>query len=198
MMTKLILASQNAGKVRELQNIFEDLKFELLSLNDFKDIPVIIEDGNSFEENAKIKADKVYNFFKIHSVGDDSGLSVEQLNGDPGIYSARFAGEDATDDENNAKLIDELKKYPEPHVAKYVCAAAYYNGENFIISTGEIKGKIISEPRGHHGFGYDPYFIPDGYTETMAEIDPAVKNRISHRGIAFNKLKNILIEKEIK
>ena len=197
MMTKLILASQNEGKIREVKNIFQNLDLELLSLNDFIEIPIIVEDGNSFEENAKIKATKVYNYFNINSVGDDSGLSVEQLNGGPGIYSARFAGENATDEENNKKLIDELKKFPEPHLAKYICAAAYYNGENFIISTGEIKGKIVLEPKGNFGFGYDPYFVPDGYEKRMAEIEPSEKNQISHRGIAFNKLKNILLEKEI-
>ncbi len=197
MMTKLILASQNEGKIREVKNIFQNLDLELLSLNDFIEIPIIVEDGNSFEENAKIKATKVYNYFNINSVGDDSGLSVEQLNGGPGIYSARFAGENATDEENNKKLIDELKKFPEPHLAKYICAAAYYNGENFIISTGEIKGKIVLEPKGNFGFGYDPYFVPDGYEKRMAEIEPSEKNQISHRGKAFNKLKNILLEKEI-
>ncbi len=197
MMNKLIFASKNAGKIREVKNIFNDLKIELISLNDFEDIPIIVEDGNSFEENAKIKAEKVYNYFKINSVGDDSGLSVEQLNGGPGIYSARFAGENSTDEQNNTKLVNELKNLPEPHNAKYVCAAAYFNGNNFIISTGEIQGKIILEPKGNYGFGYDPYFIPDGYNLTMAEIDPVLKNKISHRGIAFNKLKNILLEMEM-
>ncbi len=163
-----------------------------------KDIPIIVEDGNSFEENAKIKAEKVFNHFKINSVGDDSGLSVKQLNGGPGIYSARFAGKNATDEQNNAKLVIELRNFPEPHLAKYVCAAAFFNGENFIISIGEIKGTIVLEPKGNYGFGYDPYFIPDGYDLRMAEIDPSLKNKISHRGIAFNKLKNILLEKEMK
>ncbi len=197
MKDKLIFASQNPGKVREVKKIFNDSSIELISLNDFENIPIIVEDGNSFEENAKIKAEKVYNHFKINSVGDDSGLSVEQLDGGPGIYSARFAGENATDEQNNVKLVNELKNFSEPHLAKYVCAAAYFNGENFIISTGEIKGRIVLEPKGNYGFGYDPYFIPDGYNLRMAEIDPVLKNKISHRGIAFSKLKKILLEKEI-
>ena len=197
MKNKIIFASQNPGKIREVKKIFNGSNIELISLNDFKDIPIIVEDGNSFEANAKIKAKKVFNHYKIISIADDSGLSVEQLNGGPGIYSARFAGENATDEQNNVKLVNELKDFSEPHLAKYVCAAAFFNGENFIISTGEIKGRIVLESKGNYGFGYDPYFIPDGYHLRMAEIEPELKNKISHRGIAFNKLKNILLEKEI-
>ncbi len=196
MIDKIIFASKNNGKVKEVKNIFNDLNIELLCLNDFDDIPDIVEDGNSFEENAKIKAKIIFNHFKIATISDDSGLSVERLGGNPGIYSARYAKVNATDEENNSKLISELSKFSEPHKAKYICAAAFYNGNKFIISVGVINGKIVLERKGNYGFGYDPYFVPNGYKKTMAEIEPAEKNKISHRAQAFNKLKNILFEKE--
>src|SRR5690606_28108349 len=105
------------------------------------------------------------------------------------IFSARYAGENAADDDNNKKLINELKDFPEPHPARYVCCAVFFNGQEYIVESGEIKGKIIMRGRGKNGFGYDPYFVPDGYKQTMAELSPEVKNMISHRGKAFNQLK---------
>jgi len=119
-------------------------------------------------------------------------LVVEQLNGEPGIYSARYSGVDATDEKNNLKLLEELKSFPEPHKAKFVCAAVYLDSKNNIITNGEIKGQIISEPRGNNGFGYDPLFLPDGFDKTTAELPPETKNKISHRAKAFGKLKQLL------
>lgn len=190
----VILASGNKGKVKEIQHILGE-NFEIKSLIDFDAIPEIIEDGSSFEENAKIKAKIVYDFYKIPAMGDDSGLVVEQLNHEPGIFSARYAGDNATDEENNKKLIKNLGKFPQPHIAKFICYAAYYDGKNFVVSSGEIKGKIIHEPRGKNGFGYDPLFIPDGYEKTSAELDFDEKNRISHRYKAFSSLKNLIKNK---
>ena len=134
-------------------------------------------------------------------IADDSGISLKQLGGKPGVFSARYVGENATDDDNNNKLIAELKNYPEPHRAKYVCASVYFDGINFITGYGEIKGKIIKTPRGTNGFGYDPYFVPDGYSRTMAELPPEEKNSISHRAKAFEELKEkirILLRKNKK
>ena len=191
-MKKIIFASQNTGKVKEVVQILLELNIEIISLADLNEQIDIVEDGDSFEANALIKAKQVYNKFKLPTIADDSGLVVEQLNGAPGIYSARYAGEDGNDKDNNKKLLDELKKYPEPHIAKFVCAAVYYDGQEHHTAVGEFKGRIIDEEKGKNGFGYDPLFVPDGYSITSAEMKPELKNSISHRFNAFNKLKKIL------
>jgi XTP/dITP diphosphohydrolase len=188
-MNKIIFATKNNGKVKEVVDIFSDIDFKIISLTDLDNNIEIVEDADTFEGNAKIKVDVVYEKFKIPVIADDSGISLEQLGGKPGVLSARYAGEDATDDDNNNKLISELESYPEPHPAKYVCASVYFDGINFITGYGEIRGKIIKTPRGTNGFGYDPYFVPDGYNNTMAELTPEEKNSISHRAKAFNQLK---------
>jgi XTP/dITP diphosphohydrolase len=188
-MPKLIFATKNRGKLNEVKNIFSDTEFEITSLLDLNYKLDIEENEKTFEGNARKKAEEVFNFYKIPVIADDSGIEVEQLNGIPGVYSARYAGENATDEENNQKIIGELRKYPEPHATRYVCCAVYYDGENYLIKFGEIKGRIIMRGRGTNGFGYDPLFVPDGYNQTMAELSTEVKNNISHRGIAFNKLK---------
>jgi XTP/dITP diphosphohydrolase len=188
-LNKIIFATKNEGKVREVVDIFSDTNFKIVSLTDFDNSIEIKESADTFEGNAKIKADTMFEKFKIAVIADDSGISVEQLGGRPGVFSARYAGENATDDDNNNKLISELEDYSEPHPAKYVCASVYFDGINFFTGYGEIKGKIINSPRGTNGFGYDPYFVPDGYTNTMAELSPEEKNSISHRAKAFNQLK---------
>jgi XTP/dITP diphosphohydrolase len=194
-MLHIILATKNRGKILEVSHLLKDLNIKLLSLLDFENAPHIVEDGKSFMENAKKKAIEVYTQFGVPSIGEDSGLSVEQLNGAPGIFSARFAGENATDDENNRKLLEELSNFPEPHLAAFTCNACYYDGNEFLTSSGEIKGKIIHQKRGTNGFGYDPYFIPDGFNKTTAELSMNDKNKISHRYKAFNSLKNLLRNK---
>ena len=191
-MKTIIFASQNKGKVKEVVQILNGLDIEIISLADMNEQIEIIEDGDSFEANALIKAKQVYNKFKLPTIADDSGLVVDQLNDAPGIYSARFAGEDGNDEANNKKLLDELKNYPEPHIAKFVCAAVYYDGEEVHTAIGDFNGRIIDEEHGSYGFGYDPLFVPDGYSITSAEMEPSLKNSISHRFNAFNKLKNIL------
>jgi len=192
-MNKIIFASQNKGKVKEVVHILFDLSIEIISLADLNEQIEIIEDGDSFEANAIIKAKQVYNKCKLPTIADDSGLVVEQLKGAPGIYSARYADKDGNDKANNRKLLEELKKYPEPHIAKFVCAAVYYDGQEHHTAVGEFKGRIIDEEKGTHGFGYDPLFVPDGYSITSAEMKPELKNSISHRFNAFNKLKKYLI-----
>ncbi len=191
---KLLFATKNEHKVSEVRKIFDCTKFEILSLADFPDIHDIEESGNTFEENAFIKASAVFDKFRIPVIADDSGLAVEQLNGAPGIYSSRFAGENATDNDNNTKLLSELSEFPEPHLAKFVCAAVFYDGNNKFTATGELHGKIIMQQRGNNGFGYDPLFIPEGYTKTLAELSPEEKNKISHRAKAFGKMEKILID----
>lgn len=194
-MQRIIFASANNGKVQEVRYIMSDLNLQILSLSDIDFTGNIEEAGSTFEENARIKAEKIFKRYMLPTIADDSGLVVDQLNGEPGIYSARYSGQNATDAKNNQKLIEKLKKFNKPHNAKFVCAAVFYNGKNFNTALGDVKGEIIYEERGANGFGYDPIFIPNGFKETMAELEPAIKNKISHRYNAFSKLKNILSEK---
>ena len=193
-MREILFASKNEGKVREVRHILNGIKAEILSLNDVGYIDEIHETEATFEGNAKIKAETIYNTFKLPTIADDSGIVAMQLGNEPGVYSARYAGENATDEDNNRKLLDRLKSYPEPHKGKFICAAVYYFGADFILAMGEIVGTIIKEPRGTNGFGYDPLFLPDGYDKTTAELPPEIKNKISHRFRAFNQLKKYLME----
>ena len=188
-MKQIIFASKNEGKVKEVRHILKGVNAEILSLNDVGFTDEIHESGKTFEENAKIKAEIIYNTFKLPTIADDSGIVAMQLGNEPGVYSARYAGENATDEDNNNKLLERLKSFPEPHKGKFICAAVYYFGADFIVAMGEIAGSIIKEPRGSNGFGYDPLFLPDGYDKTTAELPPEVKNKISHRFKAFNQLK---------
>ncbi|HSW53597.1 MAG TPA: RdgB/HAM1 family non-canonical purine NTP pyrophosphatase [Ignavibacteriaceae bacterium] len=192
MIKKIIFASKNEGKVKEVRHILEEVNAEILSLNDVGFTEDIHESADAFEGNAKIKAEIIYNKFKLPTIADDSGIVAMQLGNEPGVFSARYAGENATDEDNNRKLLDRLKSYPEPHKGKFICAAVYYFGADFILAMGEIVGTIINEPRGTNGFGYDPLFLPDGYDKTTAELPPEIKNKISHRFRAFNQLKKYL------
>lgn len=194
MRKKIIFASKNEGKVKEVRHILEGVNAEILSLNDVGFTGEIHESADTFEGNAKIKAETIYNAFNLPTIADDSGIIALQLGNEPGVYSARYAGENATDEDNNRKLIEKLKSHPEPHKGKFVCAAVYYFGADFILAMGEIVGTIIKEPRGTNGFGYDPLFLPDGYDKTTAELPPEIKNKISHRFRAFNQLKKYLMK----
>ena len=195
MMKKIIFASGNKGKIAEVKRILGELDIPILSLYDINFEGEIVENGNSFEENAKIKAIEIFNSYNLPTIADDSGLVVEQLNGEPGIYSARYAGIDSDDATNNIKLLENLSNKPESHRAKFVCSAVYYSGEEIYTTVGEVHGKIISKARGRNGFGYDPLFVPDGYAKTMAELDPEIKNSISHRFKAFDQLKKHLLSR---
>lgn len=185
---KIIFASQNKGKVKEVKAIFKDSPFEIISLYDLGNNIEIDESGSTFSENAFIKAKTIYEHYREPSIADDSGLVIEQLNGRPGVYSARYAGESCTYEDNNFKVIKELSDFPEPHRAKFVCTAVFYNDKKIIEAVGELKGRIIKEQRGSGGFGYDPIFIPDGFDKTISELSFEEKNKISHRSKAFQKL----------
>lgn len=189
-MDKIIFASRNEGKIREVREILKN-DFEVLSIDGIE-LPEVVEDGKTFEENAKKKAFEVYNQLFVPIIADDSGISVEQLNGLPGVDSKIFAGENATDEMNNQKLINEISKFNPPHLAKYVCCAVYYDGKNLISTFGECEGRITTTPNGANGFGYDPFFLPNGFNVTMAEIDAETKNKISHRFKAFSLLKELI------
>ena len=192
---KVIFASRNKGKIKEVSEILGS-RFEITSLPDMKGIDEIEETGTTFEENAFIKAKTVYRITGLPVIADDSGLEVQQLGGAPGVYSARYAGEKADDTQNNKKLLEELKKHPAPHHAQFVCTAVFYDGKNEFCAKGAIKGTIIDAPRGANGFGYDPLFMPDGYTITTAEMSSDEKNKISHRALAFTELKKLLLNYE--
>lgn len=191
-MKKLIFATGNKGKLKEVKEIFRDTEYEIISLYDLGNVPEIIEDGDTYEANALIKAKAIYEIHKLPVIADDSGLSVEQLNGEPGVYSARYAGENCTYDDNNRKLVGVLKSYPTPHKAKFVCSSVFYDGENIERAFGELHGQIITKLKGSNGFGYDPIFVPDGSSRTLAEFTSEEKNEISHRAKSFNALKNLL------
>jgi XTP/dITP diphosphohydrolase len=192
-MKQILLATTNKGKLKDVKEILKDLDIEIICFLDFEDYPDVEETGKSFLENAELKANAAFKKFGIPSIGDDSGLESFQLNGEPGIYSARYAGDNSDDEKNNFKLISKLSDYPEPHKGRFVCAAVYYDGEKYESAIGEIRGSIIKSPRGKNGFGYDPLFIPDGYDKTMAELPHEEKNKISHRLNAFKELKKFLI-----
>ena len=193
---RIILATRNKGKVREFGTLFSEVGIEILSLDEIENAPEIIEDGNSFEENAKKKAETICQFTGLPTIADDSGLVVDALNGQPGIYSARYARENATDEENNQKLVKELeeKKTPgEKRTAHYVAYLAYaVPGKETIGVEDTVEGLILSAPKGENGFGYDPLFYIPEYENTMAELEPKVKNQISHRAKAMKRLFNLI------
>jgi XTP/dITP diphosphohydrolase len=189
----ILLASNNKNKHKELLKIFQESGSKhTLIVN--KDTPDVIEDKNTIEENAKKKAKECYEFFKSPIISDDSGLFVNALDGRPGVHSKRYAGLTSTDVENNQKLINELKK-AENLSAYFKTVLCYFDGFNFIISEGVLKGNITLEPRGKNGFGYDPIFDVNG--KTLAEMSLEEKSNISHRKIATVKLVEMLNEHKV-
>ncbi len=187
---KFILATQNKGKVAELCKILSG--DEIVTMGEAGFTEEIIEDGNSFEENALIKARAVCKKMGVAAIADDSGLEVYALDMRPGIYSARYAGENATDEDRVLKLLSELSG-KEDRRGRFVCAAAvcFPDGREEVCR-GVVEGMMMERAMGDGGFGYDPIFKPDGFDKTMSQMTSAEKNAISHRAIAFNKLKEIL------
>lgn len=188
---RILIATGNLGKLREVQAILSDLPVELVTLADGPPIPQALETGVTFEENAAIKALHYAAHFQCWTLADDSGLEVDALDGRPGVYSARYAGADADDAANNAKLIAALRGVPESaRTARFRCAMALVFGDTLLAtSSGMLEGVIIDEPRGHNGFGYDPHFLVPARRKTAAELPPEEKNRISHRGRALAALR---------
>ncbi|HVN48820.1 MAG TPA: RdgB/HAM1 family non-canonical purine NTP pyrophosphatase [Bacteroidota bacterium] len=192
-MSKIILATHNKHKAIELQTFLRDLPFEVLSLNDFpKDIE-LREDGFTFQENALQKARTVYEHTKLLSLADDSGLEVFFLNGRPGVFSARYSGEGATDESNNEKLLQEMRGVaPRRRHAQFRSVLALVGNRIEELTEGICPGVLAEAPRGTNGFGYDPIFIPDGFPRTYAELTAEEKNTISHRSRSFAKMKELL------
>jgi XTP/dITP diphosphohydrolase len=190
-MKRLLLATRNAHKAREIQEILGP-QFELRDLTAYPEISEIVESGKSFEENAKLKAIAVSKELPGLIIADDSGLEVEALGGGPGIHSARYAGEGATDEQNVEKLFSDLVRAgakTRQRKARFRCLIALArDGKLLGTFEGAIEGTIVDRPRGSHGFGYDPIFVPNGFAQTFAELPAEVKNRISHRAEAIRAL----------
>lgn len=193
---KIVFASGNEGKVKEIKEMLEGTGMELVSLKDYPNVPAIVEDGHTFLENALKKARIISEFTGETVLADDSGLSVDALGGEPGIYSARYAGEKATDDDNINLLLFRLKNIPqEKRTAFFCCALVLYKANGSYDSfESKWQGVIIDERRGDNGFGYDPVFLVPELKKTAAELPPEIKNKVSHRGQAFAKLKKALPE----
>jgi len=189
---RILVATMNAGKLREYERLLADVQgLELETMASLADPVDVVEDRDTFRGNALKKATEIAKVAGIPCLADDSGLEVDALGGRPGVYSARYAGEDASDAQNNAKLLDELSDTADQQrTARFRCAIAVVDESGSELATvdGACEGSIGREPRGAHGFGYDPLFVPDGYTQTMAELGPETKNEISHRAQAAAKL----------
>jgi XTP/dITP diphosphohydrolase len=192
MFTMLAIATRNKNKLREFREILKDLDIEILSLDNFESIPDVIEDGETFEENAYKKASHTAKILGIPALADDSGLTVEALSGRPGVYSARYAGENASDDENCVKLLTELAGESNRRANFHCVLSLAVPSGPALTYVGSCSGTIIHEKRGHNGFGYDPLFFFDDYGKTFAELSIEEKSIISHRGKALSELKKEL------
>jgi len=198
-MKKIIAATRNEHKIREMNQILRSLGMSVVSRDDAGIPPFEIdEDGDTFEENSFKKANEIMLISGQPSVADDSGLVVDWLDGAPGVFSARFAGDECDDNANNQKLLQLLEGVPyEKRTARFVCVMTLvYPDDTVICARGECPGHIADQVSGRNGFGYDPLFIPDGYDTSFGHVPPEEKNRISHRGKALRELVRLLEERE--
>ncbi len=191
---RLLIASANAGKIIEYRSLLAGVECDLVSMVDAGVANDIEETGSTYEENARIKAVTCAERSGLVTLGDDSGLEVDALGGEPGLYSARYAGDNATDAERVAYLLSKMKDVPpERRTARFVCVIAIaVPGEDVTFCRGECHGLIVEEPRGILGFGYDPAFFMPDLGKTVAELQPEVKNRVSHRGRAAAEARKVL------
>lgn len=186
----ILIATGNKGKAKEFEAIFKEKGLDVKTLLDFPDVPEVEETGKTFAENALLKAETISKQFNCLVLADDSGLMVDALNGQPGVYSARYAGKLKSDAANNAKLMHELTDIPQTErTAKFHCTLAVAApGKESLVVEGEVKGEILAIPRGDNGFGYDPLFLVPSLNKTMAELSGSEKNKISHRAQAIKVL----------
>ncbi|WP_062199037.1 XTP/dITP diphosphatase [Massilibacterium senegalense] len=199
-MNKIIIATNNQGKVKDFETLFQPLGYEVLSLRDFPEVIEPEETGVTFEENALIKATSVMEQLQYPVISDDSGLEVDALNKEPGVYSARYAGEEKDDEANLQKVLQNLKDVVDPlRTARYVCvlAGAVPGKEPFTVR-GECEGVITREKMGTEGFGYDPIFYVSEKQKTMAQLSKEEKNKISHRHYALEKLVQVWDEESFQ
>ncbi len=195
--SKIVMASSNAGKIREIARILEDLGAEIVPQSEFG-VSDADETGTTFVENALIKARHAADATGLPAIADDSGLSVDALDGAPGVYSARYSGSDATDESNNRKLLAALESVAaEKRGAAFHCVACFVTpgDDEPLIATGEWRGSILEAPRGEGGFGYDPLFLDPESGVASAELTPEEKNARSHRGKALRRLHDLLAAK---
>ena len=193
---EVVIATRNQGKLQEIEVILAPLGLKMLSLEDFPEVPETIEDGRTFAENAQKKAREAAQKTGRMTIADDSGLAVDALQGRPGVFSSRYAGEKATDQQRYEKLLAEMVGIPErQRVAAFICSIAVASpGGRVKVVQGECRGRIAFAPQGTYGFGYDPIFYLPEFGQTMAELPPEIKNLISHRARALEKLNEILPE----
>ncbi|MCH8847039.1 MAG: RdgB/HAM1 family non-canonical purine NTP pyrophosphatase [Proteobacteria bacterium] len=188
---RIVFASGNAGKVREIGQLLEGLSINILPQSDFN-VPEIEETGRTFVENAILKARNAAHYTGLPAIADDSGIAVDVLQGRPGIVSARFAGVGASDEDNLLKLIDMIKPFPEEQrTARFICSMVYLRHEHDpipMIAQGVWEGQLVTDPKGKNGFGYDPIFYVSSHQCTSAELPPEIKNTLSHRGQALKQL----------
>jgi XTP/dITP diphosphohydrolase len=192
---ELLVATGNAGKLRELRDLLGDEAFTLVGLADLPHSKTVPETGATFTENASIKAAGYARQAELLTLADDSGLEVDALDGAPGVWSARYLGEDASYPDRMQALLSALRHTASAdRSARFVCAAAIANSEGTVlhVSLATCEGRIAPEPRGSGGFGYDPIFVPQGFELTFAELPPEIKNRISHRARALEGARNFL------
>lgn len=193
-MKHLVVATRNRGKILEINALLAGLVDQVSSAADYADFPETVEDGATFEENALKKAREAASFTGLPALADDSGLVVDALNGRPGVFSARYAGAGAGDAANNVRLLEECQNIPDDRrQAAFVCVLAFVtpDGDEQLF-TGRVTGRILSAARGEGGFGYDPLFLVDGFGRSMAELELAEKNGVSHRARAFIKFREYL------
>jgi XTP/dITP diphosphohydrolase len=192
----LLVGTQNKGKLKELRELLSDLPLKLRGLADFPKIETVPETGETFSENACLKAAGYAAQTGLLTLADDSGLAVDVLSGAPGVLSARYAGKDATDTDRTIKLLNELSEVPaEQRTARFVSAVAIANSQGQIVnvSVGVCEGRINFAPRGSGGFGYDPVFVPGGHEKSFAELRSEIKNQISHRARALLAAREFLL-----
>lgn len=200
-MKTYVLATKNPHKLDEMKSILADAAVDLRSAFEFADLEDVDEDADTLQGNALKKARYTFSMTGLPSIADDTGLEVDALGGRPGLYSARYAGEKATYEENVSKLLDQLHQLESKiansdRKARFRTVIALVDGEKEYLFDGICEGVITPERRGLKGFGYDPVFLPDGYDETFAEMSPEIKNRISHRGRALEELKRFVQRKQ--
>ena len=195
-MNQLVLATHNRDKEREISALVSGLGVEVLTLDAYPQIGPIVEDADTLEGNALLKANAVSRATGLPALGDDTGLEVYYLNGRPGVYSSRYAGENATYADNVAMLVTNMKGVPpRRRAARFRCVLAFVvPGRKPLIVEGVCRGTTLEKPRGNGGFGYDPLFLPEGHTQTLAEMDMALKNTLSHRGRAMQQMLPLLKE----
>ncbi len=193
---RLLVGTKNRNKAAEIQRLLADLPVEVVDLSAFPDVPDAVEEGDTFEANAAHKALFFAQATGLMTVADDSGLEVDALGGGPGVYSARFAGENATDEDNNRLLLLKLEGLSaEDRTARFRCVIAFASPEKVLFTTeGTVEGHIIGRARGTYGFGYDPLFQPEGHDKTFGELGPPVKDGVSHRARALAEFKKRLRE----